>query len=191
MSFRITPLVLLLIGVIGVWSPYTLADPPDHAPAHGWRKKHDPYYVGYTGHRWPSDYGILSGRCNREAVGTVLGGMAGAAIGARVADREDRAVATILGAAAGALIGNRIGRQLDEADRGCVGHALEIARKGQKLTWTNASSGVTYTMDVQDDSVREHLPCREFTLRASRDNRNTSRKGTACRLEDGVWRVIS
>ena len=26
-----------------------LADPPPWAPAHGWRKKHDPNYVGYTG----------------------------------------------------------------------------------------------------------------------------------------------
>ena len=25
------------------------ADPPPWAPAHGWRKKHDPNYVGYTG----------------------------------------------------------------------------------------------------------------------------------------------
>jgi len=32
-----------------------LADPPDHAPAHGWRKKHDPAYVGYTGREWERD----------------------------------------------------------------------------------------------------------------------------------------
>ena len=24
------------------------ADPPSHAPAHGWHKKHDPYYVVIT-----------------------------------------------------------------------------------------------------------------------------------------------
>ena len=29
-----------------------LAQPPAHAPAHGWRKKNDPHYVGYTGYKW-------------------------------------------------------------------------------------------------------------------------------------------
>jgi len=33
------------------------AAPPPHAPAHGWRAKHDPYYVGYTGRHWSDDYG--------------------------------------------------------------------------------------------------------------------------------------
>ncbi len=35
-----------------------LADPPSHAPAHGWRKKNDPYYVGYTGRHWNDDFGV-------------------------------------------------------------------------------------------------------------------------------------
>jgi len=43
-----------------------MADPPAHAPAHGWRKKHDPYYVGYTGRQWADDYGVRSGRCDRD-----------------------------------------------------------------------------------------------------------------------------
>jgi len=39
------------------------ADPPPWAPAHGWRKKNDPNYVGYTGKKWDKDYGIIEGRC--------------------------------------------------------------------------------------------------------------------------------
>src|SRR5688572_31552897 len=31
------------------------AEPPPHAKAHGWRKKNDPNYVGYTGHKWEKD----------------------------------------------------------------------------------------------------------------------------------------
>ena len=41
----------LLVVTIG-WFAEALADPPKHAPAHGWRKKHDPYYVGFSGYRW-------------------------------------------------------------------------------------------------------------------------------------------
>jgi hypothetical protein len=43
-------------------APSAHADPPSWAPAHGWRKKHDPDYVGYTGKKWPDDYGVVSGR---------------------------------------------------------------------------------------------------------------------------------
>ena len=103
----------------------SLADPPAHAPAHGWRKKNDPRYVGFTGTSWERDYGVTSGQCNREEIGAVVGGAAGAVIGSRSSD-EHRVVATILGAAAGAFIGSRIGRELDDADRGCVAHVLEV-----------------------------------------------------------------
>ena len=49
------------------------AQPPAHAPAHGWRKKHDPYYVGYTGYQWERDFEISSGKCNRQEIATVVG----------------------------------------------------------------------------------------------------------------------
>ena len=60
-----------------------LADPPPHAPAHGWRKKNDPHYVGYTGRQLAYDYGIRSGRCDRDRshVATAVGAVAGGVIG--------------------------------------------------------------------------------------------------------------
>ena len=82
---------LLLILLVVLAAP-AVADPPAHAPAHGWRQKHDPYYIGYTGRQWPRDYGILSGKCNREAVATVLGGVVGGVIASRVSEPENRTV---------------------------------------------------------------------------------------------------
>ena len=32
-----------------------IAVPPAHAPAHGWRRKHDPTYAGYSTGRWEGD----------------------------------------------------------------------------------------------------------------------------------------
>ena len=40
---------LLMVSSLVVWAGPAFADPPAHAPAHGWRKKNDPDYVGYTG----------------------------------------------------------------------------------------------------------------------------------------------
>lgn len=181
----------VLVLLAGALAAPAFADPPAHAPAHGWRKKHDPYYVGFSGRRWEQDYEVRSGRCNREAVATVLGGAIGGAIASRVAEPENRTVATIIGAAAGALIGNRIGRELDEADRGCFGHALEVGDAGRVVSWTNESTGVRYAMTPGAERDRSGAACREFTLRAVTGGSSSSRHGLACQSEPGVWEVVN
>lgn len=184
---RIAPFILL--AVVAAWSIPASADPPAHAPAHGWRKKHDPYYVGYTGTQWEHDYDILSGHCNREAIATVLGGLVGGVVASRVSEPENRTVATIIGVAAGALIGNRIGRELDEADRACLGHALEVGRSGQRVTWTNESTGVRYELAPGADRERNGAACREYTLVAVASGQKSSRSGVACQSQPGVWEI--
>jgi surface antigen len=184
---KVAPFIVL--SVVAAWSIPASADPPAHAPAHGWRKKHDPYYVGYTGTQWQHDYDVLSGRCNREAIATVLGGVVGGVVGSRVGTPENRTVATIIGAAAGALIGNRIGHELDEADRGCIGHALEVGKSGQPVTWTNESTGVRYELAPGADRERNGTACREYTLVAVAGGEKSSRRGVACQAQPGQWQI--
>lgn len=181
---------LLMTAAFTAWVGPVLADPPAHAPAHGWRKKHDPYYVGYTGISWERDYEISSGRCNREEIATVVGGIVGGAIANRVAD-EHKAVATIVGVIAGATIGNRIGKELDEADRGCFGHALEIAQPGQRITWANPSAGLSYEMSPGAGSTRNGAKCREYTLVTISGRQRSTQTGVACQSQPGVWQTRS
>ena len=190
MSIVATSARFVLISLAGAWAVSALADPPAHAPAHGWRKKHDPYYVGYSGRNWENDYDIRSGSCNRTAIATVLGGVVGGVIASRVAEPDNRAVATIIGAAAGALIGHKIGHELDEADRGCFGHVLEIGTAGRPVAWTNESSGVHYEMTPGADRDRDGAVCREFSLTASADGEKSSRHGVACEKQAGEWEVV-
>lgn len=166
------------------------ADPPPWAPAHGWRKKHDPYYVGYTGHKWEKDYGILNGRCNAQAVGAVLGGAAGGIIGAQVGKGDTRTIAIIAGAAIGAVLGVRIGRDIDAADQGCFGHALELAGERRTVAWTNAGTGVAYRLTPTANLQRGNQPCREFVTEMSSGKKKDRAKGVACRTGDGVWEVV-
>jgi surface antigen len=180
----------LVLCAVATLSVPAFADPPAHAPAHGWRKKHDPYYVGYSGKHWENDYGILSGHCNRDAIGAVVGGVVGGVIASRVAEPENRTVATVIGAFAGALIGHRIGRELDEADRGCFGHVLEVGQSGQRVTWTNESTGVRYEMQPGADRQRNGAACREFTLTAVAGREKSSQQGVACQSGTGVWQVV-
>jgi surface antigen len=168
----------------------TYGDPPPWAPAHGWRKKNDPYYVGYTGRKWDRDYGIVSGRCNREAVGAVLGGVTGGAIGSQVGKGSGRDIAILVGTVAGAIIGAQIGRDMDQTDRACMGHALELAAANKRVSWTGADRNTTYLLTPHDGFRQNGRQCREFTLTTTSGGRQHDGRGKACQTADGTWQVV-
>jgi len=180
----------IVVALFAGWVGEAFADPPSWAPAHGWRKKHDPYYVGYSGTKWEHDYDVSSGRCNREEIGAVLGGVVGGVIGSQVGSRDNRTVATIIGAAVGALLGAKIGRDMDDGDRACFGHALEIGSAGRRVVWDNPSSGVHYVLVPGAGTRSRETVCRDFTLYASREENRWSRKGRACQSDPGVWKIM-
>jgi surface antigen len=181
---------LLTAVLVCSWAAECLADPPAHAPAHGWRKKHDPHYKGYSGTTWERDYEVTTGRCNRQEIGAVLGGVAGAVIGSRVASPDNRTVGTIVGAAVGALLGSRIGRELDEGDRGCFGHVLEVAAPGGRVTWENSATGVSYALVPGAAQKEGARTCRDFTLVAAAGREQSKRSGRACQSGRGVWNIM-
>jgi len=193
---RITALrVPLVIGSLAIaLSVPTLAQPPAHAPAHGFRAKQKERshvrYVGHAGYEWEFDYGIKSGNCDRRAIATALGGITGALIANRVADDDDRTVAILIGAAAGAFVGNRIGRNIDKPDEACIGHALELGETGQPISWTNEVTGVSYRVVPGPDRERNGSTCRDFTFTAIAESERSTRQGLGCESEPGVWQVV-
>ncbi len=181
---------LALIAVVSVaLAPLPApAEPPPHAKAHGWRKKNDPNYVGYTGKKWAKDYGIIAGKCNTAAVGAVLGGTVGAVVGSR-ANKEDRPVAIVLGTAIGAVIGAKIGEAIDQSDRACMGHSLELAGVKKTVVWTNNTTGVTYRLTPTRDFKQGDQACREFVteLNSAKGKKKDKVTGVACRRGNGEW----
>jgi surface antigen len=163
------------------------AEPPSHAPAHGWRKKHDPYYMGYTGNKWSHDYGVISGHCDRQAVGAVLGGATGAVIGG--AASEGDGVAILVGAVLGAVVGGAIGREMDRTDRACIGHALELAPENQRVGWTGAN-GVAYSVTPLKGFNNNGRQCREYVTEFKSGKHKEKVKERACRNPDGTWVTI-
>lgn len=189
-----TPRPLLPASVLALTLAFALpalADPPSHAPAHGWRKKHDPAYVGYTGRNWDQDYGVVAGRCNRDAVGAVIGGMVGGAIGSRVGDGSGRTVAIIAGTIIGAKIGYEIGQDMDNVDRGCFGHALELGANGTTIRWDNPALKLTYSLTPTGPSANNAAACRDFKLVTTQDGRRRDGYGRACRTADGEWTLVN
>ncbi|MGQ0384559.1 MAG: glycine zipper 2TM domain-containing protein [Gammaproteobacteria bacterium] len=187
---RILATAVLALGAAAIAAPAALADPPPHAPAHGWRKKNDPYYVGYTGYRWHDDYGIRDGRCDRERVGTVLGAVVGGAIGASVADRDDRLIAILAGATIGAVIGREIGDDMDRSDHACFGHSLELLEDGRHARWDGARGGLFWILTPDLRFERDGRVCRHFSLVREYQGKAYRKRGGACRFGDGHWRMI-
>lgn len=166
---------LLLFALTSAW-----ATPPSHAPAHGWRKQNDPYYMGYTGKKWDQDYGIVAGHCNRQAVGAVLGGAAGSQDG----KGDGNKVAIIVGTALDAVLGANAGRDMDRSDAACIGHALELARDGQRVSWRD-DAGKQFRVKPLKGSSQNGLPCRGFELTVGRK----TIKRDACQAEPGAWEI--
>jgi len=181
-------LALVSLALLPVPSP---AEPPPHAKAHGWRKKNDPNYLGYTGKKWERDYGVIDGRCNTKAVAAVVGGVIGGVVGSKVGEGDTRPVAILLGAAIGAVIGAKIGQDMDNADRACMGHALELAGEKKTVVWKNEATGVSYRLTPTRNLGDERNPCREFTTVVSSGKKKDSVKGVACRRGNGDWELRS
>ncbi len=177
---------LAIALTLGVALPEPVrAEPPAHAPAHGWRKQHDPYYLGYTGKQWSRDYGILAGRCDRTAVGAVLGAVVGGAIGSQVGEGSGRQVAILVGSAIGAVLGAEVARNLGDADRACIAHGLELLPVGKRVSW-DAPGGLRYQLIPENGPNNRY--CRDFTLLTEGAAPARSR-GRGCRRPDGSWEL--
>ncbi len=219
MAFARRLMTISLLAICFALPEAGFADPPDWAPAHGWREKDDDHgkskykkhkkhkhahrhddrgwddddyrdrrYSDYEGKDWPSDYGVIRGECDREAIGGVLGGVVGAVVGSRTSNRQDRNVAILLGGVVGAVIGSEIGRRMDERDRACIGHALELSSDGRPVAWRNDYNQAEYVVTPLEIHSREGRPCRQFELRVTvpEQRRDVSRH-QACRNADGEW----
>lgn len=193
------------LAVLASFSVVALADPPPWAPAHGWRAKNDPNYVGYTGKKWDNDYGVLDGTCDAAKVGAVLGGAIGGVVGSQVAkDSPNRPVAILVGTVLGSVIGSKIGKDMDSGDQGCMGHALELAGEAKRVKWTNPQTHVSYVLTPTKNFGDQLNPCRRFTAvavdggdgkkgkaKGKGHAKKAQFKGAACRQGTGEWVIKS
>jgi surface antigen len=108
-----------------------------------------------------------SGGITKETGGTVLGGIAGGAIG----------------------------KQLDERDRLLMARttqtSLEKAPSGRRTAWRNPDTGHSGTV-TPEPSYKSSSgdTCRPYTQTIQVGGKSETAKGSACRNPDGTWRII-
>jgi surface antigen len=193
------------------------ADPPPWAPAHGWREKHDdddrghhhkggrrdreayyaerhyqPVYVMPWRGGSPAPYGIAQGTCNRQMLGAVVGGGAGAVLGSTIGKGDGKLLAVAGGAILGVLAGGAIGHSMDEVDQNCIGQTLEHAPNGQRIAWRSPEGSQQYTVvPTQTFQAEDGRYCREYTADAQIGGHVQKTYGMACRQPDGSWQIVN
>lgn len=129
----------------------------------------------------------LAGTAPRSSVDFCDRALAGA-VGSQAASGGDRAVAIVLGGLLGGVVGNEIGRRIDDADRRCLGRALEHAEPGVEVGWTGPESELRHDLRRFGPVAERHgVPCRSFEIRLEGDR---WREAEACQRGDGSWQLV-
>lgn len=130
---------------------------------------------------------ILSSGCTQRESGTVVGTIAGAAIGNQFGSGAGKVAMTALGAVAGSVIGGNVGQKMDDADHLETQRALERTRTNEARTWRNPDNGNRYTVTPTRTYETRGRQCRDYRTRAYIGDREEIIYGTACRQPDGSW----
>jgi surface antigen len=138
--------------------------------------------IGCASHQVPS----------RQTQGTVVGGVIGGVLGSQVGGGSGKVIATVAGTLIGALVGSHVGGELDELDRYKTGQTLETARTGVSEEWVNPDSGAGYKVTPTRTYESDYgTPCREFIMDSKISGKSEQVYGTACRQNDGSWRMTT
>ena len=139
------------------------------------------------------------GMSQNETTGTLVGGAAGAVIGSQFGKGSGKNAATAIGAILGATVGREIGASLDETSRRRAGEAthraLETADVGAGITWDNpANTGAPArgsTVITRQGADQQGRTCREFQQTVTIGGEEVRSYGTACRDDNGDWKLVS
>ena len=136
-----------------------------------------------------------AGTYNKATTGAALGALTGTALAYGLGkDSSKKNLWLIAGAAAGGLFGHNIGAKLDERDRLLLGktfqNTMETAPTNHVGGWNNPDSGNSGTVTPTQTMVSSNNhPCREFTTTINIGGELTQGYGTACRQNDGSWKI--
>ena len=135
---------------------------------------------------------IITACASKQEAGALTGAAIGATLGSTIGDGRGRMLAIWLGAVVGANIGQTIGQYMDEQDRIRTSMVMENNRTNQPTSWRNPDTQYDYTVTPTRtyETRQGQGPCREFTVNAMVGGKTEQVYGTACRQQDGSWKII-
>lgn len=130
---------------------------------------------------------------DNETLGTLGGAAGGALIGSQIGGGSGKTAATAIGAVLGALAGREIARSMSEADqqRAATAERTAVARN-EPITWSNPDTGARGSIEpVRTYTNAQGNLCREYTHTVYIEGQPETARGTACREDDGTWRLVA
>ena len=132
----------------------------------------------------------------KETLGMLGGAALGGLVGAQIGGGSGQLAATAAGVLLGAFVGREIGMSLDKADKmyaeRSANEAFEYSPSGQTSSWSNPDSGHSGTVTPTRTTYAESgEPCREYQQTVTIGGQTEEAYGTACRQEDGSWRITN
>jgi surface antigen len=139
--------------------------------------------------------GIGGTNINKSQVGTLAGALAGGFAGSNLGKGSGKTLGIAAGALLGGLVGGSIGQSLDNADQQALTNtaqsAFETGKTGAPARWSNPDSGnsgvITPTRTFQ---TAQGQYCREFSQNINVGGQRQEAFGTACRQNDGSWKIV-
>lgn len=130
----------------------------------------------------------------------LLGKLGGAAVGALVGSQIGKGTGNLLAIGAGGLLGYFAGGylmdQLSPGSRDAV-HTAESraldAPVGKTIRWNSPDSSTTRgtITPIRAGRDQQGRECKEFQHKVFIDGRQETANGTACRGEDGQWKLVA
>lgn len=137
----------------------------------------------------------LTACANKQESGTLVGAVAGGAIGNQFGKGNGKVLATVAGALVGGLVGSEIGKSMDQQDRMLAQQAelaaLERGQSGVSTPWRNPDNGRYGEVVPSKPYRRGPDDCRDYSHTVYIDGRAQTMRGTACRNADGSWRNVA
>ncbi len=130
----------------------------------------------------------------KRSLGTLVGAGLGALVGSQIGGGTGRLAAVAIGALGGAYLGGEVGRSLDRADKAradrTARNALEHNRTSETVRWRNPDSGHSGTFTpTRTYQTADGRNCREYQTSVTVGGRSKDAYGTACRQDDGTWKI--
>lgn len=128
----------------------------------------------------------------KEQGGAVVGGVLGGVLGSNVGGGDGRTAAIIAGTILGAYVGSEMGRYMDENDERKAQAALEYNRDRQMSSWHNPNTGADVTATpTRTFRSASGENCREYQTTVTVSGKQEKAYGTACRQQDGSWKIVN
>ena len=132
---------------------------------------------------------------DNKLLGQIIGSVAGAYLGSKVGDGMVGNLTTVLGGTVGFLIGGKIVDLLDSEEQSQLNNAINqtLTENPDNVSnkWNSQKNANTNAEIIPLNSYQiDKNTCRDFTKTVNKGKKQVQEKSTACRDENGNWKII-